>query len=185
MRALDIAENVVELLSSSMRKLPDTTQEVLKLAACIGNLFDPDILSLIARKKRKYVEGDLKVAVQDGVIFPLSGHFKFAHDRLQQAAYSLIPEEVKKESHLEIGRILLERIPEGDKEERIFDIVNHLNIGSELLSAPTEQIQLAGLNFIAGNKAKLSTAYESALGYFSRGIELLGENAWENHYGLA
>jgi len=162
LRALDISENVVELLSNNMRKYPAATQEVLKLAACIGNLFDLGTLSIIARKKRKDIEDDLKVAVQQGVIFPLNANYKFAHDRLQQAAYSLIPEEVKKETHLEIGRILLKQIPEDKREERIFDIVNHLNIGAELLSTSEELTQLAALNLAAGQKAKAAAAYSDA-----------------------
>ena len=184
MKALDITENVVELLSGRMRKHPGATQEVLKLAACIGNVFDPDTLCLVARKKRNDVEGNLKVALQEGVIFLVNGHYKFVHDRVQQAAYSLIPEEVKKETHLEIGRILLEKIPEDEREERIFDIVNQLNIGAELLSAPTEQIQLATLNLTAGKKAKAAAAFADAKKYVEIGIDLLGSECWQDHYEL-
>lgn len=184
LRALNITENVVELLSTSMRKLPVETQEVLKLAACIGNLFGLDTLSLVERKKRNEVEGKLNVALLAGIIFPLNDHYKFAHDRLQQAAYSLIPEEIKKETHLEIGRIMLDTIPKDNREERIFDIVNHLNIGFDFIKEPSEHAQLAQLNLMAGRRAKQSTAYESALRYFALGIELLGTNAWETEYQL-
>jgi len=184
LRALDIAENVVELLSSSMRKHPVATQEVLKLAACMGNLFDLDTLSLITRKKRNDVENNLKLALREGIIFSLSGHFKFAHDRVQQAAYSLIPEEGKKETHLEIGRILLERIPEDEKEEKIFDIVNQLNIGVELISDPAELTQLATLNLAAGQKAKAGAAFADAKKYTEMGLDLLGTDPWQDHYDL-
>jgi predicted ATPase/signal transduction histidine kinase/CheY-like chemotaxis protein len=184
LRALDIADNIVELLSKSMGELPAETQEVLKLAACLGNLFDPDILSFIARKKRKYVEVDLKVAVQEGVIFLQNGQYKFIHDSLQQAAYSLIAEEVKKETHLEIGRILLEIIPEEEREERIFDIINQLNVGADLLSTTAEQIQLAELNLVAGQKAKAGAAFADAKKYTEMGLDLLGTDPWQDHYDL-
>ena len=184
-RALEISENVVELISRRMRKLPIATQDVLKLASCIGNQFDIETLCFITQKKHNEIDAILKMVLQEEVILPLNGKYKFAHDRIQQAAYSLIAEEVKNKTHLEIGRILLEEIPEEEREERIFDIVKQLNIGAVLFTRSSERTQLAELNLIAGNRAKLSTAYESALEYFGLGIELLGENAWDNNYDLS
>jgi len=184
LRALDITENVIDLLSGKMRKLPSTTRDVLQLAACIGNRFDPYILSLIARKQQSDVDKNLNPALQVGVIFPLNGHYKFAHDRLQEAAYSLIPEEVKKDTHLKIGYILLKQIPEDKREEKIFDIVNQLNNGIELLSTPEQQIQLASLNLTAGQKAKASAAFFDAKKYIETGLRLLGKDCWQDHYKL-
>lgn len=182
--ALDITENVVEFLSANLRKQPGATQDILKLAACIGNRFDSDTLSVVAHKEINDIQRNLQPALEDGSVFRSNGDYKFVHDRIQQAAYSLIKEETKKETHWEIGQILLEQIPVADREERIFDIVNHLNIGTEFISEPMERAQLAQLNLVAGRRAKKSTAYESALRYFEYGIEHLGADAWQREYEL-
>ena len=111
--------------------------------------------------------------------------YKFYHDRVQQAAYSLIPEEQKRSTHLKIGQRLLKNTPEADREERMFDIVNHLNVGVNLITDELDREQLARLNLVAGKKAKVATAYSAAVEYFNNGRELLAVNSWENQYELA
>ncbi|MEG4133085.1 AAA family ATPase, partial [Microcoleus sp. Pol11C1] len=110
--------------------------------------------------------------------------YKFLHDRVQQAAYSLIPDDQKRATHLKIGQLLLKNTPEVEREERIFDIVNHLNVGVEQITQEVEGDQLARLNLFAGKKAKASTAYSAAVEYFKVGKELLAVNSWENQYEL-
>ncbi|WP_333368831.1 AAA family ATPase, partial [Microcoleus sp. N3A4] len=110
--------------------------------------------------------------------------YKFLHDRVQQAAYSLIPEDQKRSTHLKIGQLLLKNTPELEREERIFDIVNHLNVGVELINHEAEREQLAHLNLVAGKKAKASTAYAAATEYLNAGRELLTTNSWQNQYEL-
>ncbi|NQE37334.1 trifunctional serine/threonine-protein kinase/ATP-binding protein/sensor histidine kinase [Microcoleus asticus] len=110
--------------------------------------------------------------------------YKFLHDRVQQAAYSLIPKDQKRSTHLKIGQLLLQNTPEADREERIFDIVNHLNVGVELITQEAEREQLARLNLVAGKKAKAATAYSAAVEYFKVGRALLTENSWHNQYEL-
>ncbi|MGB3465827.1 MAG: hypothetical protein WBA74_11175, partial [Cyclobacteriaceae bacterium] len=114
----------------------------------------------------------------------ISANYKFLHDRIQQAAYSLIPEAQKKETHLKIGQLLLENIPKSQQEERIFEIVNQLNYGTDLITEQKERDELVLLNFSAGKKAKFSTAYESAINYLSISRSLLPENSWKNQYSL-
>ena len=106
----------------------------------------------------------------------LPGAYRFIHDRVQEAAYSLIPEEQRAAAHLRIGRLLVARTPPEKREEAIFEIVNQLNRGAALISAPEEREQLAELNLIAGKRAKASTAYASALDYFIAGRALLPED---------
>ncbi|MEG4012425.1 MULTISPECIES: trifunctional serine/threonine-protein kinase/ATP-binding protein/sensor histidine kinase [unclassified Microcoleus] len=110
--------------------------------------------------------------------------YKFLHDRVQQAAYSLIPDDQKRSTHLKIGQLLLQNTPEADREERIFDIVNHLNVGVELITQEAQREQLARLNLVAGKKAKAATAYTAAVEYFNIGRKLLTENCWYNQYEL-
>ena len=110
--------------------------------------------------------------------------FAFLHDRVQQAAYALIPEEWKQLVHLAVGRLLRDGSPPEELEEKLFDIVHHLNLGSGLIVEASERLALARLNLNAGRKAKSSTAYESAREYFQAGAALLGEEHWATEYEL-
>ncbi|MEH2304156.1 trifunctional serine/threonine-protein kinase/ATP-binding protein/sensor histidine kinase [Nostoc sp.] len=200
-------KNVVELVASRVEKLPKSTQDVLKLAACVGDRFSLDVLSIVNEKSPSLTANDLHSALQAGLILPLSEAYriplvfnqeeavnlnfetsrvgyKFLHDRVQQAAYSLIPEELKKSSHSKIGQLLLQNIPKEEIEANIFDIVNQLNVGIINLIEQSDKTELARLNLIAGRKAKASTAYEAALKYFTNGIELLSTDAWQTEYTL-
>ncbi|MDX2228273.1 MAG: AAA family ATPase [Leptolyngbyaceae cyanobacterium bins.349] len=110
--------------------------------------------------------------------------YKFLHDRVQQAAYALIPDHDKPLTHLKIGQRLLQNTSIHTQTTRIFDIVNQLNIGISLIHDPAEQRQLAELNWLAGCKAKSATAYDQAIKYLQLGLELLGGDRWQTHYEL-
>ncbi|MFN6481872.1 MULTISPECIES: AAA family ATPase [unclassified Nostoc] len=197
---LGIADNVVELMIGKIQKLKSTTQNILKIAACIGNRFNFNILCSINENSQKDTALDIWEALQAGLVIPLSDSYKqpqllnhldvfvidykFLHDRVQQAAYALIPDEQKKEIHLNIGRLLLKNIEKGLLEEKVFDIVNQLNIGNELISSLEERYKLAELNLISGRKAKDSAAYESAVSFLRQGLSLLANDCWQNYYEL-
>ena len=203
----DITSNVVDLMTARIQKLPERTKRVLKLASCIGNRFDLDTLAIINEKAAVETAHEMNEALESGLIQPigegyrLAGYldflrdntlferleheiqYKFLHDRVQQAAYSLMGDEYKG-VHLKIGRLLLQKLAEEEREERVFDIVNHLNSGIELIVGQAEKNKLAELNRQAGRKAKAATAYEIAFQYFNTGLKLLGNNAWESNYVL-
>ncbi|MEG4864391.1 MULTISPECIES: ATP-binding sensor histidine kinase [unclassified Microcoleus] len=211
-KTLAFTNDVVEFMAIQLQKLPINTQNVLKLAACIGNEFDLATLAIVHEKSQSETAADLWKALQEGLVIPitevykffqdsesvkvapaseLSVPYKFLHDRVQQAAYLLIPESQKQSTHLEIGQLLLRKgghggtaPTEAEKEEKIFDIVNQLNIGMELITHQTERDELAQLNLRAGHKAKTSTAYEAAKKYLNIGIELLDIECWQTHYKL-
>ncbi len=204
-RALALTDNVVEFMAVQLQKLPSATQNILKLAACIGNQFDLQTLAIISEQSAEVAATALWRALQDGLIIPNTDGYKFfihtdgqqvfdvvanptyrfLHDRVQQAAYSLIPEDQKQAVHLKIGQLLFEYHSKEDTIYKIFEVVNHLNIGSQLIIDPAAIIQLGELNFTAGQQAKLSTAYTSSVGYFQKAIELLTINVWQNDYALA
>ncbi|MEM7552813.1 MAG: AAA family ATPase [Cyanobacteria bacterium P01_A01_bin.84] len=209
-----ITDNVVELTIGKITKLDEKTQNILQLAACIGNQFNLEILSVVNDKLLITTARELQPALEEGLILPLSNDYKipllwnqeeisketseisdafipkilsnitykFLHDRVQQAAYALISEEEKKAVHLQIGRLLLENTQENKLEENIFDIVNQLNEGTELITEQTERNQLAQLNLRAGKKAKESTAYQLALRYLETGLKLSSLKSWEYEY---
>ena len=199
-QAKDITHNVVELMTNKIVNLAENTQKVLHLAACIGNNFDLSTLAVISQQSAKQVLDHLLPALKEGLIVPANNQYhlitfkddkkagkancKFQHDRVQQAAYFLIPEAQKKETHLQIGRLMLSNTSAAEQEEKIFEIVNQLNIGAELINTQNEQDQLVKLNLLAGRKAKAATAYEAAMGYFSLGSKLLAADSWQTNYDL-
>ena len=191
--AQGITDNVVELMIGKLKKLPESTQQVLRLAACVGADFDLNTLSIIYEKSPIEIYINLTAAVQLGLILPTSElnedlliqGYKFAHDRVQQAAYALIDDNRKKAVHLQIGRLLLANVSADELPEKIFEIVDHLNVGRELITDEHELVKLAQLNLEAGKKAKDSTAYAAALvQYLTPGIEVLPGDTWKTHYDL-
>jgi PAS domain S-box-containing protein len=238
--------SVVELVARNLQQLPQEAQQVLQLAACMGNRFSLENLAIVREKSSSETAADLWDALQAGLILPMSDAYKiplldqeivkaqrtgsqpipqnnqnhpaimqrsidyrFLHDRVQQAAYSLIPDSQKKQTHLKIGYLLLHKQKQkgghggtaptvsGHKgghggtaptvseiAENIFDIVNQLNIGVEFITNQEKRNELANFNLIAGKKAKSSAAYEVAFKYFNAGLELLPDRAWQSHYDL-
>ena len=204
--ALEMTDNVVELMVNKLRKLPQQTQQLLRLAACVGNRFDLETIAIIhetslydAAWVRQTSDGLMR-AVQDGLVFPLSTpevdqsdergasllihHYKFAHDRVQQAAYALIGEQERKAAHLKIGRLLLANTALGERHENIFELVDHLNQGADLVQPQEERNQISQLNLMAVKKAKAAMAYEPALRYARVGLELLPPDGWQSLYDL-
>ncbi len=197
---MNITDNVVDLMIGKLKKLPKSAQQVLRLAACVGNRFDLDTLSVIYEKSPAETFQDIMPVLSEGFILPSSSleliseevhssqplirHFHFLHDRVQQAAYSLIDEEQKKTVHLQIGRLLLKNTPTDVLEEKVFDIVGHFNHNIKLLNNQAERLRVAELFLMAGKKAKMATAYGAAVEYLSVGRECLPKKSWEISYGL-
>ncbi|MBK8884553.1 MAG: AAA family ATPase [Bacteroidales bacterium] len=196
---LKVTDNVVDLMVHRIQRLSEKTQDILKLAACIGNQFDLNTLSIVSEKSMPDTAYELWEALQEEIILPLGDvykyinsdsrnsnvNYRFAHDRIHNAAYSLIEENDKKELHLKIGRLLLSNALDIDLEEEVFNITNQLNSGMELIADKNEKSELAKLNYLSGKKAMASTAYEIAYRYYSQGIELIGKNGWYDSYTLA
>jgi predicted ATPase len=181
----EFTDDVVELMASKLRRLPGETQAALQLAACIGNEFDVEMLQVTHDKTPEETYEDLDPSVRGEFMLRRGNIYKFMHDRVHQAAYSLIPQEQVNWVHLRIGRLLLERTTETERDERVFDIVNQFNIGKVYITETDEQRSVAELNLAAGLKAKASVAYRSAAIYLGAGISLLPEAAWETDYKLA
>ena len=199
-----LTDDVVEFMAGRLQKLPGSSQEVLKLAACLGNQFDLETLAVVCELPSEEVARELWSALQEGTILPISEAYKFfqgeidsaeaetvavkyrfLHDRVQQAAYSLIPNDQKSSILLKIGRLLLEKTSNLEAQgNRLFDIVGYLNSGVGLIAEQSQRTELAQLNLMAGEKAKSCTAYLSAFEYFCKGLELLAEDCWETQYGL-
>ncbi|MCG8038099.1 MAG: AAA family ATPase [Candidatus Thiodiazotropha taylori] len=168
LQAIDIRDNVVELMVNKLRKLPKAVQEFLKYAACIGNRFEIDTLESVATQAKTDVEDYLMTALSEGIILPVQDSFKFAHDRIQQAAYALIPKDELSGMHASIGRLLKQKADrQGSLNEHIFDITYHFNKGEELLNDEQDSETLVALNRMAGKQAMTVNAYDAAYDYQS------------------
>ncbi|MBD2113718.1 MULTISPECIES: adenylate/guanylate cyclase domain-containing protein [Cyanophyceae] len=195
-QAQAITDNVVELMTEKLRKLDPKTQGMLQLAACIGSGFGLNTLAVIAQQPQAAIAADLLPALQAGLVLApcepddqgVMQTYRFLHDRVQQAAYALIPESQKQRLHLQIGQLLLNdsssrpRADGGD--ETLFSIVDHLNIGRSQLSTEAERLELAQLNLRAARKAKASTAYQAAHSYLAVGLDCLPSATWNQQYAL-
>ena len=177
-------ENVVDLMVGKLNRLPAETQEALRQLACLGNVAELSIASVVLGIPEGEVHADLWEAVRLGTIERQARAYRFVHDKVQEAAYSLTPEGQRAAAHLRIGRLLAAHTAPEKREEAIFDIVNQLNRGVALITSRDEREQLSELNLLAGKRAKGAAAYSSALVYFNAGAALLPDDAWERRHEL-
>jgi len=172
-------DNVVDLMVGKLTRLPVETQEALQQLACLGNVAETTMLSIVLGKSNEEIDSDLWEAVRLELVKPSDGSYRFTHDRVQEAAYSLTPNQLRAEAHLLIGRLLALHTPAEKREEAVFEIVSQLNRGAALITSPDERQQLGELNLLAGRRARATTAYASALTYLTAGAALLPEDSWE------
>lgn len=190
--------NVVDFMAQKIQKLSPDTQMILKYASCLGNPFELRTLADMIGRTPKDVSTQLWESLQEELIVPMHMSYKyvsddinantmyrFFHDKIQQAVYSLVPESEKKELHLKIGRLFLQQLSDENKSYNLFDIVSQLNMGIELIDDKAEKLRLAQLNYEAGIRAKNSVANAIARTYLQTGIGLVDETIWATNHGLA
>ena len=192
-----ISSNVVELLISKLAVFPKETQDILKMASCIGGVFDLQVLADIGQQSLTDLLTALWPAVLEGLIVPMDDayqvvgiedlsddkkvEFQFSHDRVQQAAYSLMQADERDAMHVLIGRRLL---AEND-ETMLFDIANHLNNGVALITDDKERKVLSRLNLKAAILARDSGAYLSAQSFVEFSIKVTEADAWKDDLDFA
>jgi predicted ATPase/transcriptional regulator with GAF, ATPase, and Fis domain len=182
--AKGFSDNVVELMVGKLSRLPPESQKALQLFACMGNSAEFEMLRMVYPGSVEGMHDELWDAVRSGLIFRGDDSYRFLHDRVQEAAYSLIPKDLRAEAHLRIGTLLAAQTPPEKRDEAIFEIVNQLNRGSHLIVSVEERERVADLNLIAGKRAKSATAYDAALKYLRAGSALLTEETWQRNYEL-
>jgi PAS domain S-box-containing protein len=201
-QARAMTDQVADLMTRNLQRLSTAAQESVRLAACLGGRFDSTLLTMLLDKTPQETAAALREAITQGLLEPMSDarplivpdaseptnestvEFQFSHDQIQQAAYDLIPEAEKPALHWKIGKLLLGHTPSQEKEEKIFAIVDQLNIGINIISTQTERDELAELNLLAGRKAKRSAAWGPAFKYLKTGVDLLGQDCWQRQYKL-
>jgi PAS domain S-box-containing protein len=183
-RAKSYTDNVVDLMAGKLKRFSPNTQEALKQLACLGNVAPTATLALVYGTTEQAMHAALWEAGHAGLVFREDSAYKFLHDRIQQGAYSLIPEEQRGEVHLRIGRLLRSSLTAEEFAEHLFDVANQLNRGAALLVDRDEKAQVATIDLRAGRKAKASAAFASARAYFAGGMALLDERDWGSRYEL-
>ncbi|MFD2368812.1 AAA family ATPase [Brevibacillus sp. GCM10020057] len=198
------AENVADFLVERIRLLPMLTQKLLAYAACLGNHFYLHMVARARNQKESEAIRHLWPAVEEGLLYPLAGdsylayaaleeddaaihakiNFTFLHDRIHQAAYSLLSEVERKRVHLKLGRRMQE-FSDSFESPLLFEVCNHMYLGADLIEDQTERIQVAHCHLLAGQRARLSTAFDAALKFFRQGTEVLREEGWEADRQLA
>ena len=178
------SDNPVDLMIGRLRRLAPEAQEALKLLACLGNHADFATLAKLRSESDEAMHASFDDAVRAGAAVPREGSYRFFHDRVQEAAYALIPTEGRAELHLRIARLLVAETAQERIAEKIYGLVNQLNLGSALISEWSEKVLAAELNFVAGRKAKASTAYAAASNYLAAGIAILSDEGWQRSYDL-
>jgi PAS domain S-box-containing protein len=190
-------DNLVDLMISRLQRLPSAAQGALQLLSCLGSQADFATLATIHRASEDSALGrdtnlsngqmheSFRAALRAELVLAQEGRYRFLHDRVQEAAYALIPSEARADFHLQIGRLLVQRLSSQSVLDNVFDIVNQLNRGQPLLSDWVEKKHLAELDLQAGRKAMRSTAYAAASGYFAAGMTALSGKGWTRCYDLA
>jgi PAS domain S-box-containing protein len=183
-RTKSYTDNVVDFMSGKLRRLSAPTQHALKCLACLGNVARVATLALVQGETEEAIHTALWEALRAGLIFGQGNTYRFLHDRIQQAAYSLILEEHRAAVHLALGRALLAGTTADQLDENLFDVASQLNRGSVLLVDGNEKADVATINLRTGRRARESAAYASARTYFASGIALLDEEDWGRRHEL-
>ncbi|BFH65364.1 helix-turn-helix transcriptional regulator [Paenibacillus azoreducens] len=175
--------SIHDLIEHKLRRLSPEAQRLLEIAACVGSAFDPQLIACAFKGKTETVTEDWSAIESEGMIVPMEAdRFRFAHDNIQKLIYGRIADGSKQDIHLRIGKCL-----DGDNRwnESDFDAVNHLNLGSGKMTDKQEIRHLIEMNLNAGNRAKASSAHDVALAYFSKGVELLTTEDWNQMFDLS
>jgi PAS domain S-box-containing protein len=175
-------DNIVQLMDVRLKRLPAAAKDSLKTLACLGNIADFATLAIVRESSEVEIHAAFRDATKAGLVIRLESAYRFAHDRVQEAAYALIPQALRPSMHLRIGRRLRAATALEPAAERVFTVVNQLNHGIDLIADIDEKMALLRLNILAGLKAKAGIAYGAARDYLAHAAALVPEDAWTRDY---
>ncbi len=178
------SDNVVDLMVAKLSQLPDNVQIALKQLACLGNSATVATMGAVYAGTQESLHSALWEATRLEFVASSEDRYSFTHDRIQEAAYRLIPDQDRAPIHLRIGRVLAETSTKEEGSEQLFEIVGQFNRAADLIDSEAEREEVAELNLIAGRRAKKSTAYATAMKYLASGLALLSEASWDQSYEL-
>lgn len=182
--SVKIPLNVVDLLVARLGDVSGESLHLLKYASCMGNTFALPVISELLALSDSVLQDPVFELVQLGLVIPNEEDIlSFAHDRIRLAAYSLMSQEERNQTHYRLGMFLLRKENDAPSGDRLFEIVNHLNRGKKYLNQD-EIKKLTVLNLEAGNRARSTAAFDHAFLFYQAGVELLPPNSWETDYRL-
>eukprot|EP00957_Ditylum_brightwellii_P208459 15357551-Ditylum_brightwellii.AAC.1 len=184
--AKSIPDDAVQLLLEKILQLPSAARCILQYLSCIGSSCHESILVLIISQgfpSKCFPVLDL--IIEEGLLNKEGAKYKFAHDQIQLAAYSLIPPDKRDCVHLQIGSMILKHASEEKLGSVIFIAADQLNRGTKFITDEDQKLQLAKLNLRAGEKAMSLGTFWSAVTYLKSGIDLLNNDSWTNMYDLS
>jgi PAS domain S-box-containing protein len=179
------SENVSAVIAAKLARAGKETREALTLLACLGTRAQAATLAKVLGITEEAVHRTLLELGGDDLLHRSGSEYAFAHDRVREAAYSLLTDEERPLRHLNTARALVDGLTRKALEESVFEILNHYRHGLALMDAPSEKAHVAELNLIAGRRARAAAAYESALSYFADGCALLETSSWELNHEVA
>lgn len=181
-RSKGFTDNVIELMVAKLKRLPPSTRDLLKHLACLSTSAPIATLAELVHASLEDTQAGVDEALRAGFVYNLDDRIRFSHDRIQEAAYSLIPPQERSAMHLHIGRLLISRMTPAEIDSAVFDLIHQFNFSIALITNANERETVCRLNTLAGKKARASAAYASAGSYFARAIELLSPDAWNTNY---
>ena len=183
------------ITTEKFENLPDKTKEVLFYAAIFDTFCTLSFINDIGGYNPNESEKVIYFAIENGLILPIDHsenyffdlenfelRYKIIHESIRKVAYDYYSSEQKKQIHLKIGRLLLDKLNRKCIVANIYAILSHFDKCSDLITDKTEKAKLVELYFDAGIKASKSGAFEHSYFYLTSGIELLEKNAWKENY---
>jgi predicted ATPase/signal transduction histidine kinase len=178
--------SVVDLLVARLGRVSPDKMRMLSLASCAGNRLDIQMAAELTGETVDHIRRMADELEKTGLLLadPPAGYL-FAHDRVRKAVYSSMAEQEKLDAHYRLGWYWLKKYDTDPAAngDLLFDIVTHLNRVKTLLTE-SERKRLAGLNLLAGNRAKETNAFDHSIVFYKEGIGLLSERAWTEDYRL-
>ena len=190
-----ITDNVVDFMVDKLRGLDASTQHLVSLASLLGSTFTLRMLAIAYESDAIETAESLWPALQQGLIIPLNENYKFSnspeklnltqyrflHDRVQEAAYTLVKHQDMPELRLHTGWLLLSNITEDELDAQLFTLLELLNHDHHLVTDESGKERLLALNLRGGIKAKNASAFPAAVSFLEIAKELLTNNAWQSN----
>ena len=160
-------DNVADLMVGKLARLPVETQAALQQLACLGSVAEMTMLSIVLGKSNKDVRSDLWQALRLELVERLEGSYKFVHDRVQGGRLFPHTGTVARGGAPSHRTAALGAYPGGKaRRSHLRNRQSAQPRGAALITTRAERgEQLAELNLLAGQRARATTAYASALAY--------------------
>ncbi|HLG84590.1 MAG TPA: AAA family ATPase [Bradyrhizobium sp.] len=168
-----VADDVTELLEARLDLLTPAARRAVEHLACLGISAPVATLAMALGITEDETFEVLRESVRERVVLRIGDIVSFAHDRVREVVYLLIPDLDRPKMHLAIARRLVSGLPAAARQRHLFDLAHQFSKGSALLGPADEIEDVAEIFLNAGRRAKLATAYASSQEFVGQGLMLL------------